>query len=165
MSEKHPYPVVSIIYPRKLASGEIEILIQRRTKKKATYYGMWELPQGRIKSGESLETAATRELQEETKISLVSINSPSNIKNIVLNKSPIESFHPGICVIDMEKNYIGFPVVIKAKGVPQSTAEATSHKWARKDEVYSIISDEDFFPLNIPMLKWFFEEMEESWLF
>lgn len=43
------------------------VLVGRRPKDKS-YSGLWEFPGGKVKTGESLEQALDRELQEELKI-------------------------------------------------------------------------------------------------
>jgi 8-oxo-dGTP pyrophosphatase MutT (NUDIX family) len=54
-----------------LLSNDQKVLLGRRSSNKAEYAGLWQAPGGGIRNGESVVAAATREVFEETGISLV----------------------------------------------------------------------------------------------
>jgi 8-oxo-dGTP pyrophosphatase MutT (NUDIX family) len=65
MSEPFAHPVISIIVEHSTLVGHV--LLQRRTKAEpAPLARLFELPQGRLRQGESLADCARRELSEET---------------------------------------------------------------------------------------------------
>jgi 8-oxo-dGTP pyrophosphatase MutT (NUDIX family) len=158
-SETHPIPVVCIIVERLNKKGERKILIQQRPKlkKSVAYPGVWELPQGKVRAGESIEAAACRELEEETKLSVVSIGSEHEIKGIKILQSSLLTFLPTITVLDREHNYIGFGIVVTCKqGSPRKTAEASFHKWIDRTEAVRLIRNDRLFPLNVPVIQKYF---------
>lgn len=62
---KYPRPMVTVdILLLRRVGGELQVLLIRRDK--APFRGSWALPGGYVHQNESLETAARRELQEET---------------------------------------------------------------------------------------------------
>jgi 8-oxo-dGTP pyrophosphatase MutT (NUDIX family) len=156
--ESFPLPVVCIITER-VENGERKILIQQRIKKRrvVAYPGIWELPQGKIRTGESIEAAAYRELKEETTLKIISISPEHAIKERTILQSNIVTFEPTITVIDRENNFIGFGIVVDCeKGSPKKTAEASFHRWVNKSEAKALIMANRFFPLNVPIVKKYF---------
>lgn len=156
--ETFPLPVVCIITER-VSDGEREILIQQRTKKRkvVAYPNIWELPQGKIRTGESIETAAYRELKEETTLKIISISPEHAIKEKKILQSNIVTFEPTITVIDRENNFIGFGIVVDCeKGSPKKTSEASFHKWINRTEAKKLITANKIFPLNVPIIKKYF---------
>lgn len=153
--ESFPLPVVCIITER-VNGGIREILIQQRTKerKQVAYPGIWELPQGKIRTGESIEEAAYRELKEETTLKVISISPEHAIKEKKILQSHVVTFEPTITVIDRENNFIGFGIVVDCeKGTPKDTSEASSHKWINRKEARKLILEHKLFPLNVPIIR------------
>ncbi len=70
-------------------------------KSKGAYVGKWDLPGGKIESGESIEEALIREVKEKTNLDvedyeLLGIYSKRTIHNQTPNQSEEELFHIGI---------------------------------------------------------------------
>jgi 8-oxo-dGTP pyrophosphatase MutT (NUDIX family) len=158
VKETFPRPVVCIVAER-VNNGTHEILIQRRSKtgKSVAYPGIWELPQGKIRTGESIEEAAYRELKEETTLKVISISHEHEIKKKKILNSNIVTFESTITVIDKENNFIGFGIVVDCeKGRPKETPEASSHQWIDKKEARKLIVQHQIFPLNVPIIRKYF---------
>lgn len=174
MEEIFARAVVSIIALDQAGTADA-ILMQRRTKgtnPHQKFYGLWELPQGKIRAGESILTVARRELHEETGLHLVALDKQhhygdSNADhensgdtatgNSVDNGSAtIESFNPLTCVFDLENQCIGLAVIATTSGHPVDTNEASDHRWLTHAEIAALIANNQVFPLNIPMIDKFF---------
>ena len=156
-------PVVSMIVVQDF-DGVQKILLQNRSKQRddTPYRGYWELPQGKIAKGESLEQAASRELAEETGLSLSNIvDGTEKPYPEVASRSALSVFHPVVCVIDAIQNHIGIAVVVTAEGEIASTKEASSHGWHTAREVQQLLAQGRVFPLNVPMLKEFLSHQNE----
>ncbi len=156
--EHFAMPVVCMIVERRVDdSSEQRILLQRRIKCDESFWGTWELPQGRIRSGESIIAAARRELKEETNLDLVELNSIQLRETLAFSQSSIETLFPGLCAVDMEHGYVGIAVIVRASGTPWPTAEACNHKWVSVKDVRRLMKNNRIFPLNAAMLKMYLE--------
>lgn len=155
MPEVFALPVVSILATH--SEHKNKILLQRRTKKMAhnRFYGLWELPQGKIRSGESIFCAAQRELLEETGLQALSLSSQHGCTTIDEN---IEAFAPLSCVFDLSCQCIGLAVVVNTSGTPSDSGEAADHRWLDRHQIAELIDKELVFPLNIPMINQYFSQ-------
>ncbi|MEW9899302.1 NUDIX domain-containing protein [Chitinivorax sp. PXF-14] len=157
MSEALIRPVVSIIVQRIADDGQARILLQRRTKPGEVE--CWELPQGKIRVGETLHTAARRELAEETGMQLGCIVTPGiapEAESVAGNL--LQCFDPASCVLDISGQYLAVCIVAEASGEPVATAEACGHRWLTAAELRLLLAAERVFPLNLPMLKNFLRQ-------
>jgi ADP-ribose pyrophosphatase YjhB (NUDIX family) len=110
-----------------------------------------------------LEKAASRELTEETGLSLVNIASGAEKPYPqVAPSSELSVFHPVVCVIDAIQNHIGIAIVVIAEGELASTKEASSHGWHTASEVLELLAQGRVFPLNVPMLKEFLSSINSK---
>ena len=152
MSEVLIRPVVSIIVQRVADDGQARILLQRRTKPGEAE--CWELPQGKIRIGETLHAAARRELAEETGMLLGRILTPGIAPEAdwVAGKL-LQCFDPACCVLDVSGQYLAVCIVAEASGEPVATAEARGHRWFTDAELGPLLETERVFPLNLPMLR------------
>lgn len=158
MKESLAIPVVCIVVERFSEHGQPQILIQRRTKKKAQggYPAIWELPQGRIRTGETILDAARRELKEETNLELTGINHlhASEFEHIL--SSSVNSFKPLLCTFDIEHNFIGLGMVVSAMGTPQDTEEASEHRWVNQREAEDLLYKQEIVPLDSHIIREYF---------
>ncbi|MET0622782.1 MAG: NUDIX domain-containing protein [Pyrinomonadaceae bacterium] len=137
-------------------SGAKKVLIQKRRKPGTDYDGLWEIPQGRIKRGESFLDAAQRELKEETSMRLASLDpAHGHVADNILGFA-VESFSPFMCVTDPGHDYVGIAVLVSAAGEPAASEESGGHRWVDREEVVKLISSGLVFPLNVPLLKAYF---------
>lgn len=149
--------VVSVIVERHV-EGRRAILLQERTKSTAgRFWGTLEVPQGRLLEGESLADAAAREVKEEAGLLDFELSTPSS--GSTTDSEQLEAFC-GFCVRERgAHDFLALCVVGSAKGTPRSTEEATNPRWCSKDEVNAAIAQGRVFPLNVPMLKWYWQEL------
>ena len=157
--EKYPLPVVCIIAVRNDKRGAPEIQIQSRTKKRKDdpYYGIWELPQGKMRHGESVRDSVRRELLEETGLEIEALESIHNDQILQVKKSSINTFDPIGLTVDLRFNHIGFGVAIRVKGTPKETSHASKHQWMGQKEIENLIESDDLFPLNVGIIQRFFQ--------
>ena len=139
-----------------------KILLQRRTKnrERVDYFGLWELPQGKIRAGEYLFDAAKRELKEEAGLEILEISGAHDHQHMKILSSSIDVVKTSLCVIDNEHNYFAFPLVVRILGSPLPTHEASEHIWVSKGEVTNLINSNLVFPLNVPIILDYFGEGE-----
>jgi len=151
-------PVVCVLVMMTDADGCNRILVQKRTKKQlpVDYYGYWELPQGKVRSGETIFQAAIRETKEETGLLGVELHHTHHIEEKTILGSRLEIFEPTICVIDLDHNYLGVGVILRTIGEIRETSEASDHRWIDEQNALELIDRKVVFPLNIPMLLRFF---------
>ena len=152
-------PVVSIIALDEAGTPE-RVLLQRRTKGDPgrRFYGLWELPQGKMRAGETLLECAARELFEEAGIEALELD-PLHMRMSHAEVGPVESFRPLTCVLDCECHCMCMAVVMRTRGVPLETPEASEHTWMGFAEVEQLIRSGQLFHLNIPMLRAYFARL------
>ena len=115
-------------------AGEILLMLRR---------GKWDLPKGKLDPGESLETCAVREVQEE-----------AGLKKIILDKPLLVTYHTydesGKHILKESHWYL-----MKAPGkqhlVPQLEEQITEIKWVPAAEVKQYMNNT--FPSIIDVLK------------
>ena len=115
-------------------AGEILLMLRR---------GKWDLPKGKLDPGESLETCAVREVQEE-----------AGLKKIILDKPLLVTYHTydesGKHILKESHWYL-----MKAPGkqhlVPQQEEQITEIKWVPAAEVKQYMNNT--FPSIIDVLK------------
>jgi 8-oxo-dGTP pyrophosphatase MutT (NUDIX family) len=150
-------PVVSIIALDEAGTPE-RVLLQRRTKgnPEGRFYGLWELPQGKMRAGESLFECAARELFEEAGLEVLNLH-PMHAGSGHAYAAQMESFQPLTCVLDLECHCMCMAVVVRTRGVPVDTPEASEHCWVDAESVVELIRQRKVFHLNVPMLEAYFD--------
>ncbi|MCA1796516.1 MAG: NUDIX hydrolase [Geobacteraceae bacterium] len=149
-------PVVSIIARDEAGTAEL-VLLQRRTKgnPNGRFYGLWELPQGKMRAGETLFECAARELYEEAELEALSLH-PMHAGSGHAYAAQMESFRPLTCVLDSEFHCMCMAIVMFTRGVPVDTPEASEHRWVDAASVAQLIRQQEVFHLNVPMLEAYF---------
>lgn len=148
-SESFAHPVISIIVEHSTLAGYV--LLQRRTKPEpATLCGLFELPQGRLRQGESLADCAKRELSEETGLENFRLLRGAARSNILAET--LETVEAVAVVETGQHSYLAICIVGSADGAPRASAESSEPRWHSRDEVLHLIASHLVFPLNVPML-------------
>jgi len=153
MSNYFARPVVSIIVERGLLRRRI--LLQRRNKSDPGIpRSLFELPQGRVKWGESLTECVRRELQEET--GMTGFLFRSHVRQTYVRGARLESI-TGLVVSEAgERPYLAVCVVGTADGEPRASRESSQPTWFSKRGAMKLIQSGQVFPLNVPMLVAYF---------
>lgn len=160
-------PTISVIIERQYKKCT-EILMQTRYKPASDpkYSGYREIPSGLIKKYESAIDAAVREVKEETGISINKKEMKSNLKKFKIDKdNNLISYEP-FCVSQQLKGSrsylnIGFLFnLTKYKvNLVSNKDEAKDLSWVNIRQVQKTleIKNNNIFPINIPILKKYFE--------
>lgn len=143
-------PVVSVIVER--TSDRSRILMQRRTKPEGPGLGgLLELPQGRIRAGESLYQCAIREIEEET--GLTGFRANAEIDSTLIGSESLEALTSVVCVSETGyHSYLAVCLIGNADGSPRASSESSEPRWVSREEVITALSESDIYPLNVPML-------------
>jgi 8-oxo-dGTP pyrophosphatase MutT (NUDIX family) len=153
MTEIFAYPVVSIIVEHPTRSDLI--LLQKRTKDGAKgLRNLFELPQGRLRMGESFVECASRELHEET--GLTNFRCEHTVSTSDILGETLEMLNGTVVVETGVHSYLAICVVGKADGAPRSSAESSDPSWYSEAEVLQLIDSQGIFPLNVPMLRGYY---------
>lgn len=120
-------------YPKhpRLAVGAVvfnsaRILLVKRGHSPAK--GQWAIPGGNVKLGESLQTAAQREILEETGIEIKAGDPVYTFDAIVKDTQGTIQFH--YVIVDLAAEYI--------KGDPRPGDDAADVRWVAADELDSM---------------------------
>ena len=101
---------------------EERVLLVKRGK--APFPGMWCIPGGKVRYGETLQQAAEREIHEETGIT-IKAGEPVYAFDTIDTESGEQSYH--YVVIDLQADYIS--------GEPQARDDAQDVAWFGKEEI------------------------------
>lgn len=152
MAETLIRAAISLIVPHPNAPQTV--LLQKRNKLNSAYFGLWELPQGKIRADETLTAAAKRELREETGLQLLSLASRHAVTT---RDNGAEILQPLCCITDPECHCLALAVVVNSQGTPKDTAEAIDHRWFDRQQIMELRRQRQLFPLNEPMLEAYFQ--------
>jgi 8-oxo-dGTP pyrophosphatase MutT (NUDIX family) len=101
------------------------ILIHRR--------GKWDLPKGKLEKGEKLEECAVREVEEETGLTGVILESPLTIT--------WHTYHEGTKFILKESHWYSMKVSGQQKLVPQAEEDILKTEWVKPAELAPYIAE------------------------
>ncbi|TSC91121.1 MAG: ADP-ribose pyrophosphatase [Parcubacteria group bacterium Licking1014_17] len=160
--------VVSAILIRNNADKkEKEVFIQTRWKPEVSpaYSGMIEIPAGVIKPYENVYDALRREVKEECGLEITKIIDDYQTRVLEHeNRDKFFAFKPFICqqILKSENGlpWIGFVFLCETKGdVKTDPAEVKDPKWVTISELKEMLQTkpEIFFPLQLPVLKYFLD--------
>lgn len=94
--------------------------------------GKWDLPKGKLDNGESLEECAVREVEEETGLQKVKLNSPLTIT--------YHTYHEGARFILKESHWYHMKVKGEQKMVPQEAEGIMEIRWVKPKDLPSYYS-------------------------
>jgi len=164
---KMAIPYVGAIVER-MHDGNKELLMQTRWKPHSDplYSGTLEFPAGTLdKPYESVYDALSREIKEETGLTLKTIKDDSKTKTYNPKGSDeVFGFRPFCCTQQLidGKPWIGFVFICEVEGgEPKAQlSEAKDAKWLPIGEVKAIFknSPEQLFGLELPAWEYYFEE-------
>jgi len=125
-----PEPVSSGLYPVKplpavgavVFKGDAVLLVKRG---KAPACGMWAIPGGSVRLGETLQAAAEREILEETGVT-IRAGAPVLVFDTIQRDGRGDvQFH--YVIVDLAAEYIS--------GDPKAADDAADARWVRADEL------------------------------
>jgi 8-oxo-dGTP pyrophosphatase MutT (NUDIX family) len=136
------------------------ILLQRRADTSEPVYHHLEIPGGRWRSGESPVVAITREVLEETGITLVSVSGVS--LDVIDSHRSIATVRPLAIIAGVEGAFPAVHIVLTAtgRGEPRGEAgESEDVRWWRLEDVRRRMEDrpEEFVPSSFAALRAYVE--------
>ncbi len=148
-------------------NGETELLVQTRWKPHAdpVYSGTLEFPAGVLdKPFEDVHTTVAREIKEESGLTLKRFKGDER-NEVVTPLGRTLGFRPYCCTQQLEgaKPWVGFIFICEVEPGQEPQAqlsEAKDAKWMKASDVALLVkaSPEKFFGLELPALKYYFEE-------
>ena len=110
--------------------------------------GRWDLPKGKLDTGEKLEDCAVREVEEETGLTKVKLISALTIT--------YHTYHEGARFILKESNWYNMKAGSEQKLIPQTTEDIHEIKWVKAVELKQYIRNS--FPSVADVLELFASE-------
>ena len=105
--------------------------------------GKWDLPKGKLDKGEKLEDCAVREVEEETGLKNVKLNSALAVT--------YHTYHEGTRFILKESHWFTMKVTGKQKLVPQTEEDIFDIRWVHPNDIHSYLPKS--FPLIADIIK------------
>ena len=148
-------------------NGETELLMQTRWKPHAdpVYSGTLEFPAGVLdKPFEDVYKTVAREIKEESGLTLKAFKNDAR-NDVTTSLGKTIGFRPYCCTQQIEgaKPWIGFIFICEVEPGQEPQAQLSEAKdavWMKASDVASLVasSPEKFFGLELPALKYYFEE-------
>lgn len=157
-------PVVCPIIERRNDQNSIEVLIQTRTNPKdQKYYGVIEIPGGKIRSSETITDALKREVKEECGLDVEPIVQQSNYQ-YKIQGSAANIFEVFTIADEVgDHSYIGLFIRCHVTGgTLRPTIEGIDQKWASINLLEKLLHEKRVLPINAPGLLKYIEEANQS---
>lgn len=116
------------------SNGDIMMIFRR---------GKWDLPKGKLDKGETLETCAVREVEEETGLQKVKLLSPLTVT--------YHTYHEGARFILKESHWYSMKVTGEQKLVPQTNEGIQDIRWVKPSGLPQYFKEA--FPSVVDVLK------------
>jgi 8-oxo-dGTP pyrophosphatase MutT (NUDIX family) len=100
--------------------------------------GKWDLPKGKLDKGEKIEDCAIREVEEETGLKNVKLNSPLLVT--------YHTYHEGTKFILKESHWFSMTIRGEQKLIPQTTEDISDIKWIGPGDINS------YLPKSFPLI-------------
>lgn len=95
--------------------------------------GKWDLPKGKLDTGETIENCAVREVMEETGLADVQLAELIDITHHVYSEKGKD--------INKETYWYAMKVAGKQNLIPQTEEDITEIKWVDKKDLHEVLSD------------------------
>jgi 8-oxo-dGTP pyrophosphatase MutT (NUDIX family) len=105
--------------------------------------GKWDLPKGKLDKGETLEQCAVREVQEETSLQKITLQSPLIIT--------YHTYHEATKFVLKESHWFAMTAKDQKKLIPQTEEDIHEIKWVSKNEIKKYM--QQTFPSIIDVLR------------
>ncbi|HEV7743389.1 MAG TPA: nucleoside 2-deoxyribosyltransferase [Pyrinomonadaceae bacterium] len=145
--------------------GSVQILIQERVKESdKEYYGVIEIPGGKILKNETIAEALKREVKEECGLDVVASESLSRENSYTLHKSKASLFEPfAVAEETGDHPFIGIFVVCRVVGGElRATSEGINQRWVSASELDDLLANKAILPIIAPGLTKYLQHMLEG---
>ena len=130
LSAPEAYPKIPEVAVGAFVVKDKKVLLVKRNRSPGK--GLWAIPGGRVKLGETLQNAAEREVQEETGITIKAGSPVYTFDFIETDNQGNTRFH--YVIVDLMADYIS--------GQPLAGDDASEARWFASDELNTLpISD------------------------
>jgi 8-oxo-dGTP pyrophosphatase MutT (NUDIX family) len=156
-------PVICPIIERR-ENGSVEILIQERVKESDTkYFGVIEIPGGKILKNETIADALRREVKEECGLDVAPVRPLSGQNSYSLHDSKASLFEPFAVTEETgDHAFIGiFAVCRVVGGELRPTSEGRNQRWISINELDQLLATKAILPVIAPGLTKYLHSMLE----
>jgi 8-oxo-dGTP pyrophosphatase MutT (NUDIX family) len=122
------------------------ILLQRRDKRDAVW-GRWEIPMGRWRAGETPGEALTREVEEETGLRVIGVDTPA-VRHEAVPGRPFLALRPLAVTLGVEGAYPALHLCFScvAEGEPRALpGETADPQWVAVADLAGMLEDPESF--------------------
>lgn len=163
-SQDFKVPVICPIIERNI-NGALEILVQERAKDSdKRYYGVIEIPGGKIRRAETITDALKREVKEECGLSVQPLGSNLALDHYELHQSSATLFEPFAVSEELgDHSFIGiFAVCEVVGGELRQTPEGRNQRWVSLSELEDLLATKEILPVIAPGLTKYLKSMRAT---